>query len=84
VEACDAERMLTTMSEGAEGDAYGGFVFVLEEVRREVAILEGILRENATRGYGSMAIEEKEDKVAPWKVRLEESCRRRDVTTATG
>jgi len=57
---------------------------------REFAIREGILRENAMRGCGSSAMEEKEESVAPWKRRELEDCPSspstgsREVTTATG
>lgn len=47
---------------------------------RDVAMREGMRRENATRGCGSIAMEVKEERVAPWYT-LEDS---KDVTTVTG
>jgi hypothetical protein len=51
-----------------------------------VAIRDGIRREKDTRGYGSMAMDVNDDKVAPWCLGEwsgGEPCKL-DVTTATG
>ena len=55
----EAERRLMTMCVGAAAEACA-------EVR-EVAMREGMRREKATRGWGSIEMELKEDRVAPWK-----------------
>ncbi len=56
VSAWSAERILTTIcAPGPVGIAL-----------REWDILEGMRREKATRGWGSIAMDVKEDSVAPW------------------
>ena len=71
--ACDAERRLMTICAGrlAGLELAGWRVEGDWEEYRElnvVAIREGIRRANAMRGYGSIAIDVKEDSVAPWNV----------------
>ena len=61
MEACFAERRLTTICDGVEGSCKE----VEAATSRDVAIREGIRKEKVTRGYGSIAMEVKEDKVAP-------------------
>ena len=61
MEACSAERRLTTICEDAEGSRKESEAAAL----RDVAIREGIRNAKVIRGYGSIAMEAKEDKVAP-------------------
>ena len=61
MEACSAERRLTTICDGVEGSCKESET----TTSRDVAILEGIRNEKVTRGYGSIAMEVKEDNVAP-------------------
>jgi len=66
VPACLLDSRLRT-SEGVDADdgSESGM-----NAFKECAIREGIFRENAMRGYGSSAMEEKEESVAPWKREL--------------
>lgn len=69
---------------GEVGDKGGGDSEVVR-LKLELsadAIREGTRREKATRGSGSSAMEEKEERVAPWYVDVDGSGRRA-VTTAT-
>ena len=61
MEACSAERRLTTMCEGAKGSCKESEA----AASRDVAIREGIRNAKVIKGYGSIATEVKEDKVAP-------------------
>jgi len=61
MEACCAERRLTTIYDGAEGSSKEAEAAAL----RDAAIREGIRNAKVIRGYGSIAMEVKEDKVAP-------------------
>ena len=61
MEACCAERRLTTICDGADGSCKESEA----AASRDIAILEGIRNAKLIRGYGSIAMEVKEDKVAP-------------------
>lgn len=58
MEACSAERRLTTICEGSRKESEAAAL-------RDVAIREGIRNAKVIRGYGSIAMEVKEDNVAP-------------------
>ena len=61
MEACCAERRLTTMCDGVEGSCEESEA----AASRDLAIREGIRNAKVIRGYGSIAMEVKEDKVTP-------------------
>ena len=62
VDAWRSDRMLMTMCEGEDANECA-------EVS-EVAMREGMRSEKATRGCGSMEMELKEERVAPWNLLL--------------